>query len=105
MDNTLLERYYEKVVLPFYEKDVDVSSIAWKEHGKVGLDTWAHYFDDPSGREFVLLYEDFPGNEYMSDELTHEIVLASGESTIEIRSKPERSVENLLGFFSLYREK
>ena len=105
MDTTFLENYFETVVLPFYKEDVDISSITWKDHGKVGLDTWAHYFENSSGREFVLLFEDFPGNEYMSDGLTHEIVLASGESSIKIFSNPERSIDNLLGYFSLYREK
>lgn len=46
MSTSLLEQYYEIVILPLYTDIVSFSSITWKDHGKIGLDTWTHYFED-----------------------------------------------------------
>ncbi len=104
MDIASLETYYEKTILPKYLDVAEVSEITWKDHGKVGPDAWAHYFEDKSGREYVLLYEDFPGGEYLEDNLTHEIVLCGNETSIFVENSPNK-IENVSGYFTLYREK
>lgn len=105
MDIQFLEHYYETVILPQYDTEDFSAGIQWKDHGKVGLDTWAHYFDDANGREYALIYEDFPGNEYPSDKLTHDIVPCKGEVCLRIASAPEKTIDNILGYFTLYRER
>lgn len=105
MDISFLEKYYQTVILPQYSTEDFSSGVNWKDHGKVGLDTWAHYFDDKSGREFVLLYEDFPGNEYLSDDLTHDIVLCQGEICLQVSASTDGLVDNMLGYFTLYKER
>jgi hypothetical protein len=79
--------------------------IVWKDHGKVDLDTWAHYFDDAMGREFVLLYEDFPGSGYLNDLSTHEIIPLGAETNLRITLSNDSLVDNVAGYFTLYREK
>lgn len=105
MDNTFLENYYLKVILPQYSTEDFTGGVAWKDHGKVGLDTWAHYFDDSNGREFVLIYEDFPGSEYLADDLTHDIVLCQGDSSLQASLSSGKLVENVVGYFTLYKER
>ncbi len=105
MNIDLLENYYETVILPLYGDTLDMSSITWKDHGQVGPDSWAHYFDDEDGREYVLLYEDFPGGDYLNDDLTHEIVPCGDETIVRITARPEKNVDNLVGYFTLYAEK
>ena len=105
MDTTLLERYYEQAILPLYGSDVPSTGIIWKDHGKVGADSWAHYFEDRTGREYVLLYEDFPGNDYLNDDMTHEIILCEGETSVRVTTTPESSVDNVVGYFTLYAER
>lgn len=105
MDNTLLERYYETVILPLYGDAIKLSEISWKDHGKVGQDSWAHYFEDESGREYVLMYEDSPGNDYLDDGLTHDIVKCGDQTSVQIVSSPERTVDNVVGHFTLYAER
>jgi len=105
MDTKFLEQYYEAAILPLYGDAISVPNIFWKDHGKVGNDTWAHYFDDENGREYVLLYEDFPGSEYLSDDLTHEIVRLGEETSVRAAATPNKTIDNIFGYFTLYREK
>ncbi len=105
MDITFLEQYYEKVILPLYGDDTLLSDVSWKDHGKVGADAWAHYFEDKNGREYVLIYEDFPGNDYLNDDLTHDIVPCGDETSVRVATTPESSIDNLTGYFTLYAEK
>ena len=105
MNNDFLEQYYEQIVLPLYAKTISFSTIKWKDHGKVGPDAWAHYFEDQTGREFVLLYEDFPGGDYLADDLTHDIVTIGDESSVQISAGNGSLVDNVLGYFTLYAEK
>jgi len=105
MDTEFLEQYYQKVILPLYKNEFDSTSITWKDHGKVGQDAWAHYFDDNNGREWVLLYEDFPGSDYLNDNLTHEVVKCGSESSVQISLSTETKIDNVVGYFTLYREK
>ncbi len=105
MNDSYLEQYFEKVILPQYSDVVSFAQITWKDHGKVGLDTWAHYFEDKSGVEYVLLYEDYPGDEYLSDSLTHEIVKCGDETSIQASLSTQKRVDNIIGYFTLYKER
>ena len=105
MDTEFLEQYYQKVILPLYKDEINLTDITWKDHGKVGLDAWAHYFDDSTGREYVLLYEDFPGEDYLSDDLTHELVKCGSEPSLQTSLSDESKIDNIIGYFTLYREK
>jgi hypothetical protein len=105
MDNEFLEQYYSKVILPLYRDVVTFSQITWKDHGKVGLDAWAHYFEDVDGREYILLYEDFPGSDYMNDDLTHDIVKCGNETSVRVAISTDRNIDNIAGYFTLYAER
>lgn len=103
--NQTLEKFYEIAILTQYDSVIGFEKITWKDHVKVGLDTWAHYFDDERGREYVLLYEDFPGGEYLNDDLSHETVKLKGQNSLYLSLEPGRQIDNLLGYFTLYQEK
>lgn len=105
MDIQFLEQYYEKIILPLYGDAVMPAKITWKDHGKVGLDAWAHYFEDESGREYVLLYEDFPGSDYLNDDLTHDIVPYGDDTSVQVSITPDKMIDNISGYFTLYTEK
>jgi hypothetical protein len=105
MDTKSLEKYFETVVLPLYGDAVGVTGITWKDHGKVGPDSWAHHFDDQNGREYVLLYEDFPGSDYLADDLSHELVPCGDEQHVRVNTEPEADIANMTGYFTLYAEK
>jgi len=105
MDTTALEHYYEQVILPLYGSDAPSTGVTWKDHGKVGADAWAHYFEDVTGREYVLLFEDFPGSDYLNDDLTHEVVPCKGETSVRVTTTPDSSVDNVVGHFTLYAER
>lgn len=105
MDAKFLEKYYETVILPLYGDAVTFSKITWKDHGKVGLDAWGHYFDDQNGREYLLLYEDFPGSDYMNDSLTHDIVPFGNETSVQVTTAPAKLIDNITGYFTLYAER
>ena len=105
MNTQLLEAYFETVVLPLYGSTLDATHITWKDHGKVGEDVWAHYFENDTGREYVLLYEDFPGSDYLNDDLTHEIVPCGDQKSVQVMTLPESTVDNLTGYFTLYAER
>lgn len=105
MDTTFLEEYYEKVILPQY-KDASIKVASWKDHGQVGPDNWAHYFDDDDGTEYVLLNEDYPGGLYLNDDLTHDAVqVPGGESTALHVTVGDTWIPNVSGYFTLYRER
>lgn len=105
MDEKFLEKFYENVILPQYSNEVSVADIVWKDHGKPGLDSWAHYFEDKDGREYVLLYEDFPDGAFLKDGLTHEPVEINGEISFELKFGNAKQIPNLTGWYTLYREK
>jgi len=106
MDNAFLEEYYEKVILPLY-KDESINVSSWKDHGKVGPDNWAHYFETKQGKEFVLLNEDFPGGIYLNDGLTHDPVKipSSDETALRVTIGDSAWIPNVSGYFTLYRER
>ena len=103
MNNAFIEQYYEQVILPQYE--IQFGAISWKDHGKVGLDTWAHYFDDESGTEYVLVYEDYPNGEYLNDDLSHELVHCADKPHLVVTLSNESVIDNISGYFTLYKEK
>lgn len=105
MKNGFLEQYYEQVILPLYGDAITPSELTWKDHGKVGLDAWAHYFEDANGREYILLYEDFPGGDYLNDDLTHDIVKCRDESSVRVSISPDKQIDNVAGYFTLYAER
>ena len=104
MNEQALEAYYEHAILAQYG-DVIVYPIKWKDHGRVDLDASAHYFDDAEGHEYILLYEDFPDGSFLKDGLSHEIVKVDGETSLQISSSNDILVENIFGYFTLYKEK
>lgn len=104
MNNIFLEQYYENVILPQYNNEVRLKKISWKDHGKIDLDAWAHYFEDENGIEYALVYEDFPGDTFLNDNLTHEIIECEQESSINVTIEPGKQVDNVIGYFTLYRE-
>jgi len=104
-DNKFLEKFYERVIIPRYGDSIARGSVEWIDHGKVGLDSWAHHFRI-SGIEYTLLYEDFPDGSYFQDDPTHELVKCNGETSIELRFSDETNqIPNLTGWFTVYRER
>lgn len=105
MNDDFLEKLYEIVILPNYP-EINIESIRWKDHGKVDLDAWAHYFDDENDIEYVLLFEDYPSGSFLADGLTHELIETANRASIRYSlDTPFKYVENLTGYFSLYKEK
>ena len=104
MDTAFLEKYYEKVILPLYAEG-SIKVATWKDHGKVGPDNWAHYFEDADGIEYVLLAEDYPGGIYLDDDLTHDVVPAPGGESALYASFDNRWIPNISGYFTLYKER
>lgn len=105
MQDSFIEQFYENVILPRYGENININNIRWKDHGKVDLDAWAHYFDDENGREYVLLYEDYPSGSFLDDNLSHELVKIGEETSIGLSFNDEKEIPNITGWFSLYREK
>lgn len=108
MSDKFLEQFYETVVLPRYARVIKFDKITWTSHGKIGLDAWAHYFETGKDKkEYVLLYEDFPGDTYVTDGLSHEVIKLGDQYAIELKFNDTGNsnyVPNILGWFSLYRE-
>ena len=104
MNDSQLEAYYETAILPQYKDVVQFERITWKDHGKIDLDAWGHYFDDENGREYVLVYEDFPGNVSLDDGLSHDVVKIGDATSIQVQALPGRQIDNIFGYFTLYRE-
>lgn len=44
MNDKFLEQLYEYVILIRYRDVINTKKIEWTDHGKVGLNAWAHYF-------------------------------------------------------------
>lgn len=100
-----LEQYYEQVILPLY-KDASIKVSSWKDHGQVGPDNWAHYFEDSNGVEYVLLNEDHPSGTYLNDDLSHDIVPVSASDTSSIQvAIGENWIPNISGYFTLLKER
>lgn len=105
MDTNFLEQFYEKVILSQYV-DLDFGPITWIDHGRVGPDEFAHYFQDSRGHHYVLVFEDFPGGVPFDDGLSHEVVLVNGKTTVRFSGEvPFKYIENISGYFTLYQEK
>ena len=106
MDTTFLEQYYEKVILPLYY-DTSIIVLRWKDHGQVGPDAWAHYFENGKGTEFILLNEDFPGGDYLNDGLSHTVVRLPGDKNRDTLcvTITDTWIPNISGYFTLYKEK
>ena len=105
MDIKFLEQFYEKVILPQYSSTV-FDNVTWIDHGAIELDSFAHYFKADNNKEYVLVFEDFPGNVAFDDGLSHDIVLVNSEKTIRFGGDPPfKYVENITGYFTLYKEK
>jgi len=105
MNDTFLEQYYENVILPQYGNEAGFKTVSWKDHGKIDLDAWAHFFENENGREYALVYEDFPGDTFLNDNLTHDVVKAGEERSICVSVEPGGQIDNVAGHFTLYREK
>lgn len=105
MDTSFLEKFYEHVILPRYSDEVTFKKITWKDHGKLGPDSWAHYFDNEDGKEYVLLYEDYPGDSPFDDGLSHEVIKVGDETSIGLSFNEGTYLENITGYFTLYQEK
>ncbi len=105
MDINFLEHFYEKVILPQYINTV-FDNITWIDHCAIELDSFAHFFKTDDGREYILLFEDFPGNVTFDDGLSHDIVLVNNEKTIRFGGDPPfKYIENITGYFTLYKDK
>lgn len=105
MDIKFLEQFYEKVILPQYNSTV-FDNVTWIDHGAIELDSFAHYFKTENKTEYVLVFEDFPGNVAFDDELSHDTVLVDDEETIRFGGDPPfKYIENITGYFTLYKEK
>lgn len=106
LDKAFLEKFYEQVILPRYEDSAQFGKITWIDHGKVGLDAWAHYFQGTNGTRYILLYEDFPDGSYLADDPTHEIIKLGDEPSHKFGfGDNTRLVPNITGYFTLFREK
>lgn len=105
MDNAFLEQYYEKVILPLY-KDEAIKAATWKDHGQVGPDNWAHYFENEQGVEYVLLNEDYPSGAYLNDDLmTHETIRVPGTGSTALQVSYDNNwIPNVSGYFTLFKE-
>lgn len=91
--------------MPLYH-DESIKAAVWKDHGRVGPDNWAHYFKDTAGIEYVLLNEDYPGDLYLNDNLTHDVISAPGANTAAIHVIiGDDWIPNISGYFTLYKER
>ena len=104
MNDKFLEQFYKNLILPRYKDEINLADIKWIDHGKVGLDTWAHYFER-GGKEYALLNDDPLGGEYLNDDLSHVIVKIDGKSRIGLSFDDVFEIPNITGWFMLYVEK
>jgi len=105
MTDQFLEQFYENVIFPRYKDSVTFGKITWIDHGKVGLDAWAHHFKAEDNREYVLLYEDFPDGSYLNEDLSHEVVKVGNEISIQLKFGDDAEIVNITGWFTLFVEK
>ena len=105
MNTKFLEQFYENVILPQYAQ-VFFGKITWFDHGSIGPDAFAHYFKSTDAEQYVLVFEDFPGSTAFDDGLSHEIISTNDEKVIRFGGDPPfKYVENITGYFTLYKEK
>jgi hypothetical protein len=98
------EKFYEAVILPRYAGVIAFGAITWVGRGKIDLDAWAHYFQS-GGKEYALLYEDFPGNTALDDGLSHEVIKLGESRSVELKfSDGDKQIPNILGWYTLLRE-
>ena len=51
------------------------------------------------------LYEDFPGNTYLDDGLTHEIIQCGDKQNLNLTLGNDKKIDNVVGYFTLFKEK
>ena len=61
--------------------------------------------EDSNSKEYVLVFEDFPGSVFLDDKLTHEIVKIGDERSVKLDVCSSKYIPNVTGYFSLFREK
>ena len=105
MNEKFLEQFYENVILPRYSTTADFGAITWHDHTQVGEDARAHRFRSQDGSEYVLLWEDFPGDIYFGDGITHETIPLNGELSIALQFADKKEIIDVTGYFTLFREK
>ncbi len=99
MDVAKIEAYYEHDILPNY--NIYTPGVMWDEHASIGPDVVAHYFTYDS-EAYVLVFEDFPSTSHHVAEDNELIATKDSRQSIDTRS--EEYVENMTGFFTLYKE-
>lgn len=105
ISNKFLEEFYENVVLPKYSKSFYTSNINWLSHERIDESyAFAHYFKC-NEKEYALLYEDFPGDTYLKNGAPYEIIKCGDKTIIQLCSSDNKEIDNVLGWFALYREK
>lgn len=96
-----IEAFYDKHILPQYA--INFSVIEWTNHGKIGNDTFAHYFRT-GDTEYILVFEDFPSEQHFVAESATFIPAPDGANgRIVYRDSHDDYRENITGYFSLYR--
>ncbi len=100
-----INRFYEESILPRYS--IEFGTITWRDHGKIGEDTFAHYFT-ANGVQYVLVFEDFPSQSHFIAEDNKFIPAPDSENGAIWYPKDDdptyEYVENTTGYFSLYLE-
>ena len=98
-----LEQYYQANILPEY--GMTNAQITWTDHGRIGEDVFAHYFTC-DGEKYILVFEDFPGEDHFISQ-DEEFIPASNRADGYILHRPlhvdGQYVENITGYFSLYK--
>ena len=100
-----IEQFYEKNILPQYA--IKFGRITWNDHGKIGEDTFAHYFT-ASGKNYVLVFEDFPSQSHFIAEDSEFIPVHASQNGLvkypESNAPTQEYLENINGYFGLYLE-
>ena len=100
-----IEQFYEKNIIPQYA--IKFGDITWNDHGKIGEDTFAHYFT-ASGKKYILVFEDFPSQSHFIAEDSEFIPVHTSQSGLVKYpggdGPIQEYVENITGFFGLYLE-
>ncbi len=100
-----IEKFYEKVILTQYV--IELGSITWDDHARIGADTFAHYFTANS-KQYVLVFEDFPSQSHFIAEASEFIPAHNNQNGVvkypEDDETTHQYLENVTGYFSLYKE-
>ena len=100
-----IEQLYEKNILSQYA--IKFGHISWNDHGKIGEDTFAHYFT-AHGKKYVLVFEDFPSQSHFIAQDNEFIpVHASQNGLVKYpgsNAPTQEYLENITGYFGLYHE-